>query len=156
MELEPFWKFDRREQPATQSFPRFSLLLPLRNLFSFFLFHPSRPISFSLSLFLFPFPVSRSFEDSSSKDNFDLIPLDVVLSSARTPFDRDKSADACSKNNPRCTISKLDMRGGCCLCLEKFAKRCIRSSILWIHLHFDTNWLIEDIREVFVVETFRI
>lgn len=37
MDLEPFWKFDRREQPTSQSFPHFSLSLFLSfcNLFSF-------------------------------------------------------------------------------------------------------------------------
>lgn len=78
MELEPFWKFDRREQPAIQSF----LPPPPSQSFLVFLISPFLPhssLSLSLSLSLFPFPVSRSFEDSSSKDNFDLIPLDVLF-----------------------------------------------------------------------------
>lgn len=115
MELEPFWKFDRREQPAIQSF----LPPPPSQSFLVFLISPFLPHrSLSLSLSLFPFPVSRSFEDSSSKDNFDLIPLDVLLFLPRapTPFDRDKSAAA----EKQSSLYDFETRYGGCCSLEKF------------------------------------
>lgn len=80
MELEPFWKFDRREQPASRSSvpprrplaPRCRFLLPLTRPFA-----RSRKRSGARAL---PPSLSHSASlDSSCSPNFDLIPCPSVL-----------------------------------------------------------------------------
>lgn len=73
MELEPFWKFDRREQPASRS--SVLALRPLAIVFfrSYLLFFSAY---FETELFLF---LSHSTPDSSCFSNFDLIPCPSVL-----------------------------------------------------------------------------
>lgn len=73
MELEPFWKFDRREQPASRS-----SVPPLRPpAVVFFRFYSLFFLACSETEFLLF--LSHSTPDSSCFSNFDLIPCPSVL-----------------------------------------------------------------------------
>lgn len=73
MELEPFWKFDRREQPASRSSvpPLCSPAIVFFHSYSLFF-----SAYFETELFLL---LSHSTPDSSCFSNFDLIPCPPVL-----------------------------------------------------------------------------
>lgn len=72
MELEPFWKFDRREQQASQPATRSFIPSPSRRLLLLFaLFLRSERESYLLP--------SHSTPDSSCFPNFDLIPCPVLF-----------------------------------------------------------------------------
>lgn len=73
MELEPFWKFDRREQPASRSSvpPLCSPAIVFFHSYSLFF-----SAYFETELFLL---LSHTTPDSSCFSNFDLIPCPSVL-----------------------------------------------------------------------------